>query len=1074
MDETCHNPRQSGFHLHGSSRLEWLAAALATALRQPGPDPLAEREVLVYGPSMARWLDQQLTRQNGISCRIRYLLPGNWLWSLYRRLEPDLPLEDPLSRERLPWQVYTLLQQSPAHPHLPDELASSLADRPERERWQMAEQIADLLDQYQYYRPDWLLQWSREGSTSSTPIAGWQAWVWQQLHAQHPENRVSLLHRLQHRLQESDSAILPARLDCFALPGLPDVMVQILDTLAQKLPVHFWQFQPSPQFWQDLVDEKKWAEQRLAGEDSQWLLRGHPLLVDWGRRIVTLDRQIWTHTQPLHENLDENRTQPPPTTLLHRLQQAIRRALPEEEPCEPAQLDGSIQIHSCHTPLRECEILRDHLLHRLQHDPELQAEDILVMTSDMAEYAPCIHAVFGSGPSLTLPYNLSDLSAQDEHPIVRSFLQWLALPHSRLGFSEVWAQLESPAVQRAFGLDEAILSQLQSRLQAASARWGLNPDHRRQLQLPDHEWYSWQQAMDRLLLGQALDDDTFLGGISPIPMHRGNDDLQPIGLLARYLARLDFWRQVLSGTRHAQQWATLLQHMLQDMSQPVEDEQEGLQAIGDWLARLAEAPGEPVVPLDVIQTQAQAHFSRAGSQPRQYSGGITFCGLQPLRGVPFRIICLLGMDDSRFPRRDLRPHYDGLRSHPRPGDPHPGLEDRSLMLETFMATREQLWISYSGQDPQTGEHRPAALPVRQLQHNLWLTCGKPDEGPEQFALRRHRLHPFHPANYTGERPSFQQQWLDAARCLDGAPSTVSDTDSWPAIRISPVEPPRQISPTELMSFFSHPIRNFLQRHLGLKQLEENGPAEDEPFHTEGLQQWQLRQRLLHERYGLQSLEPLELLSAGLLPPPPLAQEELEQQRKQIERRWPDLPDDRGRQWRRPEVIDLQLQWEGQSLHILGPLEMDADDLGLFCTDAGSPHLGKWARLHTAHLLACANGLNSHTLWLYEGKTTLLQPLPPEQAKTRLSELLGRYLQGLHSPPMLLPRTGWALKEQLEKGKDDTRALQQAFNGSHRHRGDLHDTWINRWLQGSRWRPWNDPEFSRWTADFIQAMETAPP
>src|SRR5699024_4275510 len=120
--------------------------------------------------------------------------------------------------------------------------------------------------------------------------------------------------------------------------------------------------------------------------------------------------------------------------------------------------DATVQIHSCHGPLREVQVLHDQLLDRLATDENLQPRDIVVMTPDINTYAPMIHSVFGAAEGRHhIPFSVSDKGREASHPIVQSFRKLLDLPLSRWPASEILALAAVPAIMRRFGLDEPSL-----------------------------------------------------------------------------------------------------------------------------------------------------------------------------------------------------------------------------------------------------------------------------------------------------------------------------------------------------------------------------------------------------------------------------------------------------------------------------------------------------------------------------------------------------------------------------------------------------------------------------------------
>ena len=155
--------------------------------------------------------------------------------------------------------------------------------------------------------------------------------------------------------------------------------------------------------------------------------------------------------------------------------------------------DDSLSIHSCHSPMREVQVLYDQLLQMFEQDPELLPRDIIVMTPEIDTYAPYIEAILGTASEgRVIPWSIADRSAQAEHPVLNTFLQLLQLPSARMAASEIVAMLEVPSVSRRYGLDEQALQRIRQWVQESGIRWGLDAESRRELEQPADDCFSWQ------------------------------------------------------------------------------------------------------------------------------------------------------------------------------------------------------------------------------------------------------------------------------------------------------------------------------------------------------------------------------------------------------------------------------------------------------------------------------------------------------------------------------------------------------------------------------------------------------
>lgn len=513
-------------HLYHSNRLEQLADLLADILRQPLADPLAAETIVVQHPGMGRWLSLQLARRLSICANTRFPLPAGFIWQLLRQLLEDVPETDCFKPELMQWRLFERLGRA-----LPDRgaepLQRYLAQDDELTRFQLAGEIADCFDQYLVYRPDWIVSWQQ--GRSAVPGDSWQAALWRDLVGGRPaEHWVDLQQRLARMADtgDIDPRRLPERICLFALNALSPGYLEILNLAGRWIEIHLFILNPAEGYWMDLVSEEERGRRALDNTDQALYLEvGNPLLASMGGQGSDFLASLLNHDAGATELFVE----PPGDSLLQRLQRDILHACEAEEPPDDTPIDPadrSLQFHLCHSPMREVEVLHDQLLDRLAADKSLQPSDILVMTPDMDSYAPYIEAVFGESAGRTrIPYTLSDRSQIAETPIVSLFMQLLAQPGGRYPVDEIFALLEQPILHRRFGLAAGDLPRIRQWLEAVAVRWGRDGSEREALGLPLTGQNSWQQGLDRLLLGYALpgDDARLFQGLLPCGEVEGGD-----------------------------------------------------------------------------------------------------------------------------------------------------------------------------------------------------------------------------------------------------------------------------------------------------------------------------------------------------------------------------------------------------------------------------------------------------------------------------------------------------------------------------------------------------------------------
>jgi exodeoxyribonuclease V gamma subunit len=1004
---------------------------------------------------MARWVQLGLARRDGIAANLDYPLPAAFVWRLARARLGDLPERDPLERERMAWRVFSLVPEHLGEPAFAP-LARYLADDPASlKRWQLAEQVADAFDRYQLYRPALIAAWDAGAEPDD-----WQARLWRRLtQGLEDRHRGAVVRRLLASLAGAEAGEgLPERISVFALSSLPPLLVEVLHALALHTAVELYLHAPTPAFWADLVSHKELARRRLEHPEAAELWEvGNSLLASWGRQGQALQDLLLSREVPTTE--DDAFAPPPAERLLGRVQRDLfeLRPVPDAADREEAAPDGSLEVHACHGPLRECQVLHDRLLALFEADPSLRPEDVLVMIPEVGAYAPYLEAVFdqdaGRGRPF-IPWNLSDVPARDEDPLAQVLLGLLDLPESRFTHSEVLSYLDVPEVAARFGLDAEGAARARAWLAEANLRWGLDGAHKARLGLPEAEENTWAQAERRLFAGYALGDAEPFAGIAPVGSVEGAE-AELLGRLWHLVSRLAAAAGRLAAPRPAAAWRDDLGALVTELLGEGDDAADRLQRIRDALADLAEhgeGSREPL-PRLLVRSWLAEHLGAEPRRGRYFSGGVTVCGMRPMRSLPFRVICVLGLDEQAFPRRDRPSELDRMRRGWRPGDPRKGEEDRYLFLETLLCARERLHLSYVGRDIRRDTERQPSVLVAELLDYLEQHYRPPgaDGGLAERLVTVHPLQPFSPRSFT-EGGSYDADWAAVARALAAPPAPAPEAPrAWPDLRLPEApEALRDVPLARLERFLRHPVRHFVGTRLQVELREAAEQEDEELFEPDGLTRYGLGARVVAGALAGRPATRGELSAEGLLPHGAFADLVLQEAAARAAPLAERLAPLEGRR-PEPALLDLVVEVAGGPLRLAGPVPDLYPDLGVVRWRPGRLRgedlLALWA-VHLAWCACDAPGARRSSLHGTEA-SFVLAPVAPEAARGALAELLAWYWEGLHRPLPVLPRASHALAEALAAGRDPERAARQAWEGNPFRNipGDRDDPWIRLVLRG---------------------------
>jgi exodeoxyribonuclease V gamma subunit len=845
-----------------SNRLEALADRLVAELRVPAGPPLTPDVVVVQNAGMARWVALRIARATGLCAGVAFAFPAAFVWDVCARAGRVATPAAAFGPEVLAWRVAACLARSGDDPRFASLRAYAGDD--DRRRHELARRVADVLDQYLVYRPDWIRDWEAGADD------GWQAELWRRVVADVGGGH--RVHRLDAFLGAVDRgtlspAALPPRVAVFGIPALPPAYLEVFARLGELVDVHLLLVNPcAGGYWMDLVPEREVARRAGRGAAAtEHLQTGPPLLVSLGKQGAEFIDLVHARAP----QVDSAFVPADGTTLLARLQaDIVQMRTPDPARVEPVEADRSLQLHACHGALREIEVLHDQLLALFDAHPDLTPADVVVMTPDIEAYGPSIEAVFATAPDARkIPFTIADRSARAESPLVRAFLALLALPASRYEASRLLALLDVDAVRRRFALTEPELALVRGWVRESGIRWGVDAAARGALGLPAIAEHTWRFGLDRLLLGQARrgDDRRLVGGILPF------DDVE--GTAARAAGRLVSFAEAafalatdLAAPRPPAAWADRLRGVVDRFFTPADDEDVDAQAIRRALAALADETRDAGYDDPVSLGVVEAHLRRALEAPvasgRFLAGGVTFCAMVPMRSIPFEVVCLVGMNDGVFPRLHRPPGFDRMADAYRAGDRSRRHDDRWLFLEALCSARRVLYVSWTGQDVRDNTERPPSALVAELIDVLHRHYGVSD------GVTRHPLQAFSPRYFGGDPrlPSYADELasaLAAARTADPRPARFFATRlpdagaEW-----------RRVTVAQLVAFFRHPARFLLRERLGLRLEDGEGLVEPrEPLLLDGLEKYRLRDELLRlERLGRPGDDAIAVArAAGLVP-----------------------------------------------------------------------------------------------------------------------------------------------------------------------------------------------------------------
>ncbi|MCL2022247.1 MAG: exodeoxyribonuclease V subunit gamma [Betaproteobacteria bacterium] len=877
-------------------------------------------------------------------------------------------------------------------------------------------------------------------------------------------------------------------LSVFCLHELPPLYLEMLTRIAEWVDVRLYLLNPCREYWTDLPTTKNRARLEALGR-ADFLPPVHPLLTDWGRQTQTLFTMLLENDAVAET---EHFKPGAGKSLLIRLQNSILDGEPPAPGAWPlSDTDRSVEIHVAHSLFRQLEILRDQLLARLATIPLPQAgeeskapsptrfdatsgrgeqspltlADIVVLLPDLESAAPWIEAVF-TRDAPRIPYTITGYAAARKNTIARLLLALLnlAAPGSRLPASEVFAFVREFAALLGLSADEA--ESLCAALKEAGARWGMDATDARVAR------HTWRDALARLFLGYALPAQHG-GATSTAEPFQG---LLPAGNLAGsrarilgsawlFLERLEKLHKAMRNPLAAESWRELWQQTLDEWL----DDGKGMSAIAntpDMTAdaalrqtiaaihtlcdNMAAADDLPIPAEVALAALEQALQTEAfGAKP---SGALTFAPLFALRSLPYRMICVLGLEDGVFPRRSQASEFDLMPLLPRLGDKRQNLDERNLFLDTILSARETLYLGYSGRSQRDDGELPPSLPLAELRDFLNKATGAP---PERLQVI-HPLQAFSPEYFSGDPRlmSFRQDYAEALQHASGR-GEAAPFFSAPL----PSSGDKRLWLPELQAFFQHPARALLMNQLGIRLPDAADETEDiEPQTALPLPRYNLNQRLLTAALsGADEERIFRLATSGVEYPGGRFGEALltTETKAVIAYAKRLLP-----YWRKREKRDISLAVHE---HLLTASLADLTPDGLiafrYANVRGRDYISTWL----AHLVLNADGGMLRTRFFARDQDFSFAPLAQDEATARLADWLTAWQDGCQKPLAFYPETAWVWQRQGEA------AGRRKWLGSDYSRAEADNLWRLALGNSALEDALND-DFAHWRERLLSPLE----
>ncbi len=776
--------------------------AMVAVLKEVPGDPMTPEWIGIQSRGMKQWISTQIAQKLGICANLSFLFPRQILEQVFSSFETEKSLL--LTEDILMWSIMDNILKNQSglnstglnNSGFTSKSKSCFSDLERyiqddasgRKLFQLSMKIARVFDDYQIYRPNMLLDWNKADGKESfkDPVMAWQSVIWRQVSQSHTNMATRMDEFLKQaaldRAGKGKPGYLPGRICLFGVSAMPARFLDVFAALAYTMDIYLFLLTPSNQFFFDIKSQRQMEKIVLdssAGinSDQAYYEIANPLLASLGLsgRDFHGTLEEFDYHEPFEDLFQDPMLQDPmPQDLINQntidqntidLSQSMLSVLQSDilnlvyrspgtdyPPLAVSEKDWSINIHACHSPMREAQVLKDLLLDAFEKDPDLCPHDVIVMMPDIEAYAPYVEAVFSSEHKI--PFAISDRRKKSESLSLEAFLKIIQLKDSRLEQARVLDLLRSPVISGRFDITGEDLFIMEEKLSNAKVLWGRDSDHRKELTGKGFIENTWKFGFQRLFMGYALPEgeETLVANVLPCDAFEGLD-ADILGKFAHFCHTLFAILRKLGSRKNIKEWGkcfkTLVQSMIEKKHTNESDMEFLIQTIDEFV-RDGEAAGfAHEIDFSVAKEFIEIKLDKTFAQGSFLAGSLTFCNLMPMRSIPFKVVALMGMDESAFPRKTRADGFDLIKKHPQKGDKQERQEDRYLFLESLLSARNRLIITYTGMSIRDNSPIPCSGVVEELKDAIASSFEFPKGYTWSFT---HPLHPFSPIYFKPSKP----------------------------------------------------------------------------------------------------------------------------------------------------------------------------------------------------------------------------------------------------------------------------------------------------------------------------------
>ena len=806
--------------LHTNNNYKELYVNLLKLLIEEG-SVFAQTWIVVPNHSAKQWLQKSLAKSLGVCAQIKFILPLSFNWEILKNVAESNSSINVFSNDVMRWQIYQLIHSSSEFETLKKKSAI--------ENFNLSEKIAQTLLKYNEERPELINDWDN-GIFQLTKDQEWQADIWVELLAILKEK--SPVQLLQKFNPATDFKQKPNKIILFATEQLTTIQKDTILKLADHQDIHLLLSNPCPnEYWFDIKPRATIARDKLFNTELAYLDNvGNSLLANLAYNKMAIFDAFLNHDIDLDISYQQVKQQP---SLLGSVKQDIFELSKNPKICP---FDNSIKIHSCHSRLREVEILKDEILDGLNKDHDLNPEDIIVAAPDINDYVYAIKSAFNytdEAQTAYIPFHIDRVQLADNNYIT-SLMHLLNSFAGEMTAPVIYELLSQSVVLEKFNITEDDLPRIKTWIVDSNIRNFYSAAHKDELAFEKKIGNTWCFGENRWLSGYLAGDVENAPYLSTFGDITGQE-----ALFAQCFHFLKLWYQFYRKSKSEQtpqQWYGFIKGICNEFLYndfETDYEKQITQLLENKFIQQTKTC-QPLMPLTIINNIVESIITE-NNYRSEGQIGVRFQTWENAFIADAKVLIIMGLNDGEFPQKEIKNDLDIFNNISPRLNKSTRQRDKNLMLSALTENVEQLIITYIGFDSKNNDPQPPSVLVADLLSYLQI---KTDNA---FKVKINKMHGYNKVYFSDTYTSYNQKQYHLAQ------SYYNNIEIPKQAEIDlKLDNDNNINLNDLCRFFTDPLDFFLKKRAQINHpIYEDLIQDTETYYPSGLESWTLKNQIFN-------------------------------------------------------------------------------------------------------------------------------------------------------------------------------------------------------------------------------------